>query len=157
MKIIYNRSSNKTSFYKSMGSWKGVTSTLGFVDYRAAAPSRNNLLQCFQNRNLSVLVEKLESHVDEFIQLLKTSTKEDSTVDGVVVFRLLALDHHRVRLRAGGQSRRPGALVSAQRSAIGKQEARPATAWLFICPGDGSERERGGGFGCFGGRFSQQQ
>ncbi|KAI8680776.1 hypothetical protein NCS56_00483600 [Fusarium sp. Ph1] len=92
MKIIYSRFSNKTSFYKSMGSWKGVTSTLGFVDYRAAAPSRNNLLQCFQNRNLSVLVENLESHVDEFIQLLKTSTKENSTVDGVVVFRLLALD-----------------------------------------------------------------
>ncbi|UPK90785.1 hypothetical protein LCI18_001720 [Fusarium solani-melongenae] len=92
MKVIYNRSSNKTSFYKSMGSWKGVTSTLGFVDYRAAAPSRNNLLQCFQNRNLSVLVENLESHVDEFIQLLKTITKEDSTIDGVVVFRLLALD-----------------------------------------------------------------
>ncbi|KAH7008950.1 putative cytochrome P450 [Ilyonectria destructans] len=92
MKIIYDRSSNKTGFYKSMGSWKGVTSTLGFVDYRTAAPSRNNLLQCFQNRNLSILVENLESHIDEFIQLLNKSVEKDSTVDGVVVFRLLALD-----------------------------------------------------------------
>src|SRR5690242_3274566 len=41
MKTIYDKSSLKTRFYRSMGSWKGVTSTLGFVDYAGAAPSRN--------------------------------------------------------------------------------------------------------------------
>lgn len=92
MKTIYDRSSLKTSFYRSMGSWKGVTSTLGFVDYSAAAPSRNNLLQCFQNRNLDTLVENIESHIDEMIELLDSRAKADEAVDGVVVFRLLALD-----------------------------------------------------------------
>lgn len=92
MKIIYDKSSIKTSFYSSMGSWKGVTSTLGFIDYASASPSRNNLLQCFQNRNLSVLVESIESHIDDFLKLLKKSSDEDKAVDGVVIFRLLALD-----------------------------------------------------------------
>jgi cytochrome P450 len=92
MKIIYDRSSLKTSFYKSMGSWKGVTSTLGFVDYASAAPTRNNLLQCFQNRNLATLVENIETHVNDFIALLNRKADENSKVDGVVVFRLLALD-----------------------------------------------------------------
>jgi len=92
MKTIYDKTSIKTSFYSSMGSWKGVTSTLGFVDYPTASPSRNNLLQCFQNKNLSVLVQSIESHIDEFLALLKDSAATDSVVDGVVVFRLLALD-----------------------------------------------------------------
>ncbi|GKU22474.1 unnamed protein product [Fusarium langsethiae] len=92
MKIIYDRSSTKTSFYRSMGSWKGVTSTLGFVDYKSAAPSRNNLIQCFQNRNLDTLVENIESHIDEMIDLLDSHARADGSVDGVVVFRLLALD-----------------------------------------------------------------
>lgn len=92
MKIIYDKSSIKTSFYSSMGSWKGVTSTLGFVNYEAAAPSRNNLIQCFQNKNLATLVESIESHVLEFVSLLEKKSVEDKVVDGVVVFRLLALD-----------------------------------------------------------------
>lgn len=92
MKSIYDKSSLKTSFYRSMGSWKGVTSTLGFIDYSSAAPSRNNLIQCFQNRNLAVLVENIESHVHDFIHLLESKAKSDESVDGVVVFRLLALD-----------------------------------------------------------------
>lgn len=92
MKIIYDRSSTKTSFYKSMGSWKGVTTTLGFVDYKSASPSRNNLVQCFQNRNLDTLVENIESHIDEMIQLLDSHARIDAAVDGVVAFRLLALD-----------------------------------------------------------------
>lgn len=92
MRVIYDRSSLKTSFYKSMGSWKGVTSTLGFLDYESAAPTRNNLLQCFQNRNLATLVETIESHINDFIQLLNEKADVDEKVDGVVVFRLLALD-----------------------------------------------------------------
>ncbi|RGP71298.1 cytochrome p450 [Fusarium sporotrichioides] len=92
MKIIYDRSSLKTCFYSSMGSWKGVTSTLGFLDYKSAAPSRNNLIQCFQNRNLDALVENIELHIDDMIQLLNKRARADESVDGVVVFRLLALD-----------------------------------------------------------------
>ncbi|KAL1857769.1 hypothetical protein Plec18170_002993 [Paecilomyces lecythidis] len=92
MKTIYNRSSKKTSFYESMGSWKGVKSTLGFVDYATAAPTRNNLIQCFQNRNLEKLVDGMAAHVFEFCHLLFASVKDGAGVDGVVVFRLLALD-----------------------------------------------------------------
>ncbi|KAF9762330.1 hypothetical protein IL306_003450, partial [Fusarium sp. DS 682] len=92
MKIIYDRSSPKTSFYSSMGSWKGVTSTLGFIDYTSASPSRNNLIQCFQNKNLDTLVLNVESHIDEIITLLDENASADTPVDGVVVFRLLALD-----------------------------------------------------------------
>jgi cytochrome P450 len=92
MKTIYDKSSTKTSFYSSMGSWKGVTSTLGFLDYAAAAPSRNNLIQCFQNRNLATLVESIQSHVDDFLALLEDKCEKGEAVDGVVVFRLLALD-----------------------------------------------------------------
>ena len=75
-----------------MGSWKGVTSTLGFIDYASAAPTRNNLVQCFQNKNLAILVENISSHVDEFVNMLKRSVEKDDEVDGVVIFRLLALD-----------------------------------------------------------------
>ncbi|KAK4621262.1 Cholesterol side-chain cleavage enzyme, mitochondrial [Fulvia fulva] len=92
MKIIYNRKSLKTPFYASMGSWKGVTSTLGFVDYASAAPTRNNLIQCFQNKNLATLVENISSHISEFCELLRRTTKGNGDVDGVVIFRLLALD-----------------------------------------------------------------
>jgi benzoate 4-monooxygenase len=92
MKVIYDRTSLKTPFYTSMGSWKGVTSTLGFVDYASAAPTRNNLIQCFQNKNLAVLAANIESHIKEFLQLLSQKAEEDQNVDGIVVFRLLALD-----------------------------------------------------------------
>ena len=92
MKTIYDRTSLKTNFYTQMGSWKGVTSTLGFVDYASAAPSRNNLIQCFQNKNLATLVQNVDSHVNEFVALLDRSAKEDKVLDGVVIFRLLALD-----------------------------------------------------------------
>ncbi|KAK5014566.1 putative cytochrome P450 [Cryomyces antarcticus] len=92
MKIIYDRTSQKTPFYASMGSWKGVTSTLGFVDYASAAPTRNNLIQCFQNNNLATLVENIGSHIKEFVQMLTAKADASENVDGVVVFRLLALD-----------------------------------------------------------------
>jgi cytochrome P450 len=92
MKTIYEKSSIKTKFYASMGSWKGVTSTLGFLDYASAAPSRNALIQCFQNKNLATLVESIESHVDDFLALLDKKCVAKDKVDGVVVFRLLALD-----------------------------------------------------------------
>ena len=92
MKLIYDKTAVKTPFYASMGSWKGVTSTLGFLTYPEAAPSRNNLVQCFQNRNLAVLVDNIESHVDDFIRLLDVRSNAKESVDGVVVFRLLALD-----------------------------------------------------------------
>jgi cytochrome P450 len=92
MKVIYNRKSLKTPFYAGMGSWKGVTSTLGFVDYPSAAPTRNNLIQIFQNKNLAMLVENISSHVTEFCQVLDGKSREGQDVDGVILFRLLALD-----------------------------------------------------------------
>lgn len=90
MKTLYNRRSLNTSFYAGMGSWKGVTSTLGFIDYASAAPTRNNLIQCFQNKNLQTLVENMSSHIAEFCDMLRARKDED--IDGVVLFRLLALD-----------------------------------------------------------------
>ncbi|CAG8049907.1 unnamed protein product [Penicillium olsonii] len=92
MKIIYAKSSIKTRFYAGMGSWKGVKSTLGFTDYSSAAPTRNNLIQCFQNRNLDTLVDSMAFHITEFCNLLKPKVSNKETVDGVVIFRLLALD-----------------------------------------------------------------
>jgi cytochrome P450 len=92
MKVIYDNSAIKTPFYASMGSWKGVQSTLGFIDYPSAAPTRNNLIQCFQNKNLATLVESIQGHVLEFTDMLRTKAKLDESVDGVVCFRLLALD-----------------------------------------------------------------
>ena len=92
MKTIYDKSAIKTTFYSSMGSWKGVISTLGFLDYPSAAPSRNNLIQCFQNKNLATLVENIQSHVEDFLELLEDKAQNNEMVDGVVVFRLLALD-----------------------------------------------------------------
>ncbi|KAM0718980.1 hypothetical protein Q7P37_006052 [Cladosporium fusiforme] len=92
MKVIYNRKSLKTPFYTNMGSWKGVTSTLGFVDYPTASTTRNNLIQIFQNKNLATLVENISSHIAEMCDILSTKAKTDTDVDGVVLFRLLALD-----------------------------------------------------------------
>jgi hypothetical protein len=92
MQSIYSRKSLKTPFYAGMGSWKGVTSTLGFVEYKDAAPTRNNLIQIFQNRNLATLVENISSHVMEFCQVLDEKLKTGQDVDGVIIFRLLALD-----------------------------------------------------------------
>lgn len=92
MKIIYGRSSIKSKFYAGMGSWKGVKSTLGFLDYSSAAPTRNNLIQCFQNRNLDTLVDSMSFHIREFCDLLKPKISRNEDIDGVVVFRLLALD-----------------------------------------------------------------
>ena len=77
MKTIYDKTALKTPFYASMGKWKGVTSTLGFVDYASAAPSRNNLIQCFQNKNLAALVENIQSHVNDFLKLLEDSFARD--------------------------------------------------------------------------------
>lgn len=92
MQAIYSRKSLKTPFYAGMGSWKGVTSTLGFVTYKDAAPTRNNLIQIFQNRNLATLVENISSHIMEFCQVLDEKMKMGEDVDGVILFRLLALD-----------------------------------------------------------------
>ncbi len=92
MKIIYDRSSVKTSFYSKMGSWKGVTSTLGKLDYASAGPTRNNLIQCFQNKNLEALADHIDGHVLQFVDILKDKAWNGDDVDGVVWFRLLALD-----------------------------------------------------------------
>ena len=92
MKVIYDHSAIKTPFYSGMGSWKGVKSTLGFIDYTSAAPTRNNLIQCFQNKNLATLVESIQGHVLEFTDMLRAKAKLGASVDGVVCFRLLALD-----------------------------------------------------------------
>lgn len=92
MKIIYGRSSVKSRFYAGMGFWKGVTSILGFLDYSSAAPTRKNLFQCFQKRNLDTLVDSMAFHITEFCNLLKPKVSKREDVDEVVVFRLLALD-----------------------------------------------------------------
>ncbi|KAK3686430.1 hypothetical protein LTR37_019818 [Vermiconidia calcicola] len=92
MKVIYDRSSIKTRFYSNMGSWKGVVTTLGKLDYAAAGPTRTNLLQCFQNRNLEALTERIDAHVFQFVDIMKAKARESENVDGVVWFRLLALD-----------------------------------------------------------------
>ena len=86
MKIIYAR------FYAGMGCWKGVKSALGFVDYSSAAPTRNNLIQCFQNRNLDTLIDSMAFHITEFCSLLKSKLSNNETIHGVMVFHLLALD-----------------------------------------------------------------
>lgn len=92
MRGIYYKKSLKTNFYSSMGSWKGVTSTLRFIDYPSPSPSRTNLVQCFQNCNLATLVDNIESHINDFLHLLDVRAVRNEPVDGVVVFRLLALD-----------------------------------------------------------------
>jgi cytochrome P450 len=92
MKIIYDRTAIKSRFYAGMGSWKGIKSTLGFLDYPSAAPTRNNLIQCFQNKNLETLVQNIQGHVYACINVLKQKAESDQKVDGVTIFRLLALD-----------------------------------------------------------------
>lgn len=92
MKSIYDRTSIKSRFYAGMGSWKGVKSTLGFLDYPSAAPTRNNLIKCFQNQNLAALAEHIHSHILDLVEILKEKAKTGEIVDGVVCFRLLALD-----------------------------------------------------------------
>lgn len=92
MKTIYNRKSLKTPFYSEMGQWKGVLSTLGIVDYPTASTTRNNLIQIFQNRNLETLVENLSSHISDMTDILREKSKKNEDIDGVVLFRLLALD-----------------------------------------------------------------
>lgn len=92
MKIIYDRTAIKTRFYASMGSWKGIKSTLGFLDYTSAAPTRNNLIQCFQNKNLASLVENIQGHVLACVSVLKAKATTNEKIDGVTIFRLLALD-----------------------------------------------------------------
>lgn len=92
MKTIYDRSSIKTSFYSNMGSWKGVVSTLGKLDYASAGPTRANLIQCFQSRNLDALCENIDGHVFQFVDILTDKARKGENVDGVIWFRLLALD-----------------------------------------------------------------
>jgi cytochrome P450 len=92
MKIIYDKSSIKTSFYAKMGSWKGVVSTLGKLDYASAGPTRTNLIQCFQSRNLDALAEHIDHHVFQFVDIMTEKAQDGENVDGVIWFRLLALD-----------------------------------------------------------------
>lgn len=92
MKTIYDRSSIKTSFYANMGSWKGVTTTLGKLDHASAAPTRANLIQCFQNRNLDALAGHIDGHVFQFVEIMRSKAEQGEDIDGVVWFRLLALD-----------------------------------------------------------------
>lgn len=92
MKIIYDKTAIKSKFYAGMGSWKGVKSTLGFLRYEEASPTRVNLIKCFQNQNLAVLVENIQSHVLELVEILRTQSRTNESVDGCVCFRLLALD-----------------------------------------------------------------
>lgn len=92
MKIIYDRKSIKSRFYAQMGSWKGVTSTLGFLDYASAAPTRNNLIQCFQNKNLVVLADHTANHIFSFLNVIEEKTSKGESINGVLWFRLLALD-----------------------------------------------------------------
>jgi cytochrome P450 len=92
MKTIYDRSAIKSSFYPRMGSWKGITTTLGILDYADAAPTRSNLLNCFQNRNLQNLAENISTHVKIFVQILQDKTDREENVNGVLWYRLLALD-----------------------------------------------------------------
>ncbi|KPI34769.1 putative sterigmatocystin biosynthesis monooxygenase STCB [Cyphellophora attinorum] len=93
MKIIYDRSSIKSSFYHAMGSYKGVRQILGTIDYSSAAVGRRNLLQCFQSQNLASLADAMESHIASFLKLLHSKSNQvDPVIDGVLWFRLLTLD-----------------------------------------------------------------
>jgi len=92
IKIIYDRKAVKTRFYANMGSWKGVKSTLGILDYPTASTTRNNLIKCFQNKNLDVLSENITQHVQEFVNCIDTQIKQDKPVECLFWFRLLALD-----------------------------------------------------------------
>lgn len=91
-KIIYSRQAIKTSFYAKMGSWKGVKSTLGILDYPTASTTRNNLIQCFQNRNLELLSEHIGAHVKDFTDAIAVHAEQGKVTEGLFWFRLLALD-----------------------------------------------------------------
>lgn len=93
MKVIYDRNSPKTSFYNSAGVYKGVHMILGTIEYSSAASIRANLLQCFQNKNLSSLSDSMESHINAFVKLLyQRAERNDSVLDGIFWLRLLTLD-----------------------------------------------------------------
>jgi chemotaxis protein histidine kinase CheA len=92
IKAIYDHSAIKTPFYVGMGSWKGMRSTLGLTDYPSVAPMRNNLIQCFRNKDLAVLIESIQEHVLESTDMLRAKAKLDESVNSVVCFRPLALD-----------------------------------------------------------------
>ena len=56
MQAIYSRKSLKTPFYAGMGSWKGVISTLGFVEYKDAAPTS-------EHRDRDILVMSIPGYL----------------------------------------------------------------------------------------------
>lgn len=92
IKIIYDRKAVKTRFYANMGSWKGVKSTLGILDYPTASTTRNNLIKCFQNKNLDILSANINKHVRQFVDCLSNQANLDKPVECLFWFRLLALD-----------------------------------------------------------------
>jgi cytochrome P450 len=93
MKVIYDRSSRKTHFYDDMGTYKGIRQILGHLEYTSAASARNNLLQCFQNKNLASLADVMESHVNTLTRLLHEQAKQtEEPIDCIFWFRLLTLD-----------------------------------------------------------------
>jgi cytochrome P450 len=51
-----------------------------------------DILQCFQNRNLDTLAGNIDSHVLKFVDILSNHADCGENIDGVVWFRLLALD-----------------------------------------------------------------
>ena len=54
--------------------------------------TQNNLIQCFQNCNLDMLIDPMAFHITKFCNLLKSKLSNNETVNEVVVFCLLALD-----------------------------------------------------------------
>ena len=92
LKTIYSRRAIKTGFYGGVGSWKGVTSLLGILDYDRASLFRRNLMQCFQSTNLVTLVDRMAYHVMEFCNIVRARARADEDVDGVILTRLLTLD-----------------------------------------------------------------
>lgn len=93
MKIIYDRNSPKTSFYTVAGKYKGVNMVLGTIDHSSAVSIRSNLLQCFQNKNLSSLSDAIESHLSAFVKFLyQRADRNEAVLDGIFWLRLLTLD-----------------------------------------------------------------
>ncbi|GAC95155.1 benzoate 4-monooxygenase cytochrome P450 [Pseudozyma hubeiensis SY62] len=92
IKVIYDRKAVKTRFYANMGSWKGVKSTLGILDYPTASTTRNNLIKCFQNKNLDILSTNIDGHVRHFVDCIALQVRENKPVECLFWFRLLALD-----------------------------------------------------------------
>lgn len=54
--------------------------------------TQNNLIQCFQNCKLDMLIDPMAFHITKFCNLLKSKLSNNETVNEVVVFCLLALD-----------------------------------------------------------------